>query len=260
MSKLFDGNARNIVRISFFMFFLIGLVTFHAPNSVRLEFANLGSFETINHPFGCDRLGRDNFAMFAYGSLGTIIVCIPARIFTLIFASIFAFLGNIQMARYSLVTDLFSSIFLALPSLLVALVTIAILPDSQFTIIISIVLADWAMSYETMRGKLSEIRKSGFSSASKALGGSSLHVFVFHTIPALASTLEFLFLTGIPSVIMTIALFSYLGINTNLLDLGPGLGEQISFSKDYFNKTPVSVLLPIICVIALVYSFGRDEK
>jgi peptide/nickel transport system permease protein len=257
MSKF---SVRNLIRGCFFIFFLVGMIVFQAPNYVNLEQANLSALQNWHHPFGCDRLGRDNWAMFSYGTFTTVLICIPARIFTLFFASSFAFLSYFQKGRFSLFTDLLSSVFLALPSLLVALVAIAILPDSQWTIVIAIVFADWALSYETLQGKLREIKKSGFVSASISLGASSGHVFYFHLIPALRIILEFLFLTGIPSVIMTIALFSYLGINTNLLDFGPGLGEQISFSKDYFNKTPVSVLLPILCVIGLVYSFGRDDK
>ncbi len=257
---MFKKKPRNFVRLFLLILSLIGFLSFPAPTNVNLEDANLSAFETINHPFGCDRLGRDNFAMFAYGSLATILVCIPARIITLAFSLVVAFFGYIQSYRFSLITDLFSSIFLALPSLLVALVVIAILPQTQVTVLIAIVFSDWALSYETMRGKLREVSKSGYTAASQTLGGGSFHIFVFHMIPALTNTLQFLFLTGIPSVIMTIALFSYLGLNTNMFDFGPGLGEQISFSKDYFNKTPVSVLLPILSVVGLVYSFGRDEE
>lgn len=258
--RKFKLSTRNFIRLCFFSIFFIGLVLFPKPNSVHLEFANLSALENWEHPLGCDRLGRDNWAMFSYGSLATILVCIPARILTLFFSGFVAFIGYLNKSKLSAFTDLLSSVFLALPSLLVALVTLALLPDSQIMVLFAIVFSDWAMSYETLQGKIREIRRSGYVSASIAIGGKSAHVFLFHLIPGLRNTIEFLFLTGIPSVIMTIALFSYLGINTNIFDLGPGLGEQISFSKDYFNKTPVSVLLPILCVIGLVYSFGRDEQ
>lgn len=260
MPKIINISARNCIRFVFILFFLTGFILYSKPNTVHLELANFSALHNWEHPFGCDRLGRDNWAMFSYGTLATVVICIPARLLTLIFSGMLAFIGYLNRGKLSSVTDLISSVFLALPSLLIALITIAFLPESQLTILFAIVLSDWAMSYETIQGKLREIRLSGYVSASYALGGKSNHIFVFHLIPAMSHTFEFLFLTGIPSVIMTIALFSYLGINTNILDLGPGLGEQISFSKDYFNKTPVSVLLPILCIVGLVYSFGRDEK
>ncbi len=260
MNLRFSINVRNLARIFLFLFFLVGLLLNPIPNFVDLEISNLEAGKHAAHIFGCDRLGRDNWAMFSYGSLATVILCIPARLLTLLFAMFISFCGTIRNGDFSFLTDVISSVFLALPSLLVALVAIAILPDNQTTIIVAIVLSDWAVGYETIQGKLREIQKSGYISASSALGAKSFHVFYFHLIPALSFVLEFLFITGIPSVIMTIALFSYLGINTSLLDFGPGLGEQIAFSKDYFGKTPVSVLLPILGIIGLVYSFGRDEK
>lgn len=258
--KVSKFSFRDLMRIMLFSMFLIGIILYKSPNYVDLRLANAKPFMIEGHIFGCDRLGRDNWALFSYGIFSTLFLCLPARILTLVFAAFFAFLGYMQNGRFRFLTDVISSVFLALPSLLVALVVIAVLPPTQLAIMIAIVFSDWAMSYETLQGKLTELRRSPFIFASHSLGASSLHLFYFHFIPAFKSILEFLFITGIPSVIMTIALFSYLGIDTDIFQLGPGLGEQISFSKDYFDKTPVSVLLPILGIIGLVYSFGRDEK
>lgn len=253
-------SIRNLFRFIFALFVFVGLFLFESPTRVDLQLSHLGALEVLAHPFGCDRLGRDHWAMLSYGALTTILITIPSRILTLLFATFVSFVGMGKNKFLALLSEVFASVFLSVPSLLVALVTIAILSDSILGILLSIVFSDWAISFETLQGKLREIRKSGFISASQALGANSSHLLIFHYIPATRNILEFLFVTGIPSVIMTIALFSYLGINTDVFSFGPGLGEQISFSKDYFSVSPLSVLLPVLGIVSLVYSFSSEEK
>ena len=61
---------------------------------------------------------------------------------------------------------------------------------------------------------------------------------------------------------MTISIYSYLGINFGSEFFGPGLGEQISFSKDYFDKSPFSVIMPVLGIFLLVnvFNFKKDKE
>ncbi|TGN14360.1 ABC transporter permease [Leptospira ilyithenensis] len=253
-------SVRNLVRCLTFFLVIAGVIFHSPPNYVQLTDVNLSPFQTWGHIFGCDRLGRDNFALFSYGALATVILCVPAKALTLIFASLFSFLSYVGEGRFSILIESLFSVFLSLPSLLVALIIIGVFPETKLTIILAIVLSDWAMNYESLQAKIREVKGSGYVSAALAMGGKSNQIFLLHFLPALRILIEYLFLTGIPSVIMTTALFSYLGLDTSFFDWGPGLGEQISFSKDYFEKTPVSVIFPILGIIGLVYSFGRSEN
>ena len=180
MYKYPKNNFRNWIRLILCIFVLSGIILYRAPNDVNLALANLEWGFDIFHIFGCDRLGRDNWAMISYGSLATLFICIPARIFTLVFASFFSYFAYIHKRKFILISDVIASVFLSLPSLLVALVVISLFPNSKSTIIMSIVIADWAFSYETLQGKLREIQKSGYVSASQSLGATSFHIFYFH--------------------------------------------------------------------------------
>jgi len=253
-------SFRNLIRFLTLLFVVAGFVLGTPPNYVQLDDVNLGAFETWGHVFGCDRLGRDNFSLFSYGALATVMLCVPAKALTLLFASCLSFLSYVKEGRFSIFFESLSSVFLSLPSLLVALIIIGVFPETKLTVIFAIVLSDWAMNYESLQAKIREVSDSGYVSAAYAMGGKSNQIFLLHFLPALRILIEYLFLTGIPSVIMTTALFSYLGLDTGFFDWGPGLGEQISFSKDYFEKTPVSVVFPILGIVGLVYSFGRSEN
>ncbi|XDD45866.1 ABC transporter permease subunit [Leptospira sp. WS39.C2] len=250
----------NSIRLIFFGTILWGISTLPVPSNVDLTNNNLPIFSN-GFIFGTDRLGRDNLSLFCYGSMSTIMIVIPARFLTIVFSFLLSSIGLVFPKKSDFLLSGFVSVSLSIPSLLSALVVISILPENPLSVIIAILVSDWAMVYETLSAKIREIQTSPYIAASLCFGAKPYHLIVLHYLPALKTMFQFLFFSGLPTVVMTTALFSYLGIQTSVGDSGPGLGEQISFSKDYFDKSPFSVLLPIIAILTLVYSLGsRNQK
>ncbi len=241
----------------YFVLLFISYLLLNSPNKISLDstFCEI-SFKNI---LGCDRLGRDILTLLSYGSISTLIIAIPAKIFSIIFSLLLS-LASFSSGRFvTLIINSFSSVFLSIPSLLIALVIIYSFGKSFEIFLISLVLSDWAMSYETIYSKITEISNSGFVYVSRNFGGNNYYIFKKHIIPELLPLIKLLFITGIPSVIMTIAIYSYMGINFGSDYFGPGLGEQISFSRDYFHKSPVSVIAPVISIFLLVNVFNMNK-
>lgn len=252
-------KIHTLIRFSFFCLVLGGVILLSAPTNVDLINNNLPMFSK-GFFAGTDRLGRDNLALFCYGSLSTIVLVVPARILTIIVSFVLSAFSLFFPKKSEWILSGIVSVSLAIPSLLSALVVISLLPDNPFAIFIAILVSDWALSYETLTAKIREIKQSSYLSASLCMGAKPYQLIFLHYLPALRDMFGFLFFSGLPGVVMTTALFSYLGIQTSIGETGPGLGEQISFSKDYFDKSPVSVLLPIVAILTLVYSLGSNQK
>ncbi|TGM34873.1 ABC transporter permease subunit [Leptospira levettii] len=250
----------NSIRILFFGTIVWGILSLPVPSYVDLTNNNLPIFSD-GFLFGTDRLGRNNLALFCYGSMSTILIVVPARLLTILFSFLVSTLTLVFPKRSDFFLSGFVSVSLAIPSLLSALIVISILPNNPVSIMIAILVSDWAVVYESLTAKIREIQTSPYIAASLCFGAKPFHLIILHYLPALRSMFQFLFFSGLPTVVMTTSLFSYLGIQTSVGDTGPGLGEQISFSKDYFDKSPFSVLLPIIAILTLVYSLGsRNQK
>lgn len=241
------------MKIYYILLLIIGFIFLQPPNRVLLE----NSFCEINfnHFLGCDRLGREISSLYIYGSLSTLIIAIPSKILAIISSLILSFFAITGGKIINIIINSISSIFLSIPSLLIALVIVYTLGKSIDIFILSLVITDWASSYETIYSKLNEIYKSGYVYISKNYGANSIYIFRKHIIRELFPLLKIIFITGIPSMIMTITIYSYLGINFGSEYFGPGLGEQIAFSKDYFDKSPFSVLMPILGIFLLVNLF-----
>jgi peptide/nickel transport system permease protein len=235
----------------------LGLILYSPPVGVDLDLVNLPAFSSWQHPLGCDRLGRDVYSLYSYGVLSTVLIAIPARIATLCFSLFVALIGFISGRFVTYFLNQLSYVFLSIPSLLTALLVVAGMGANFLSLPIAIILSDWALGYESMIARLREIQNSGYVCASLAMGGSRIHVFARHILPGLFSMVWYLFITGVPTVIMALAIFSFLGVDWSGDIFGPGLGEQIAFSGDYFDRSPGAVLVPILGIILLVIGLGK---
>ena len=126
-------------------------------------------------------------------------------------------------------------------------------------IFIAIMISDWALTYETLQGKIREVKNSGFVTASVFFGAGKTWIFRKHILPAIFPVVYLLFVTGIPAVIMTLSIFSFLGVGMGAEYFGPGLGEQIAFSKDFIHLSPSPLIIPALGVLLMIYSFSKSE-
>jgi peptide/nickel transport system permease protein len=241
----------------YILFLLLGIFLNSPPKEINLDLSNAKPFQTWEHPLGCDKLGRDIYSLLSYGSLSVFLFSIPARILTLLISTFIVFITYSTNKWFQLFIDSFASVFLSLPSFLVALILLYSIGQSSITFFISILITDWAMVYESLNAKLVELKLSPPVLASRSMGASHFFIFKFHLLPEMLSLLRVLFITGIPSVIMTLSIFSFLGMDFGSDYLGAGLGEQISFSKDYVSSSPLSVFAPILGILFLLLILSK---
>ncbi len=253
-------NIHLWIKIFFLITVLPGLLFYSAPTQIDLDKSYISIFDSLAYPLGSDRLGRNIYALYSFGVFSTFIISVPARLLTLLFAGFLVLTSYISGRYLTFLFDSLASVFISIPSLLIALIVIHLFGANFVLLILSIVLCDWAFSYEGIQNKVREIYTKGNLIASKSLGASSFHIFRYHIFPELVSILYILFITGLPTVIMTVALLSYLGIDFSANLYGPGLGEQLSFSKDYFIRSKESVLVPTFGITMLIYTFMRVQE
>lgn len=244
-------------RFLFFLSAVLGFIFFDAPKELDLDLSVYPAFLSPLHPLGCDKLGRDIYALYSYGVLSAFVLAIPARVVTIFVSLLLSLFYRFLNRPLKMLFNSIATVFLSLPSLLVALVILYSLGASFGVFILSILLSDWAIVYESISGKIREVESAPYVLASGAMGAGRFYLFKEHIFPELFSIVHVLFITGVPGVIMTIAIFSYLGVDFGSSFFGPGLGEQIAFSRDYFRETPLAVFVPIIGIFLSVLSLSK---
>ena len=247
-----------LLRIFLVVSVLVGLLAFPSPLVISLPHSFLPAFRDLSAPLGTDRLGRNIYSLYSWGILATVVLAVPARLFTILVSSFFSLLVFYAGKISGFVMQSVSSVFISIPSLLSALVIIQIFGSGFFILFLAILVSDWAVAYETIQNKVRDIESSGYVVSAVCFGAGKFRIFRKHVLPGIFPVVYLLFVTGIPSVIMTLSIFSFLGVDMGTDVFGPGLGEQISFSKDYSEKSLSSVVTPVVGILVLIYSFGNN--
>jgi peptide/nickel transport system permease protein len=125
----------------------------------------------------------------------------------------------------------FTDVILALPSLLLAVVIVAITGPSLSHVMISVTAVSWPSYARLLRGDVLAIKNREFIQASRALGASHLRIFLRHILPNCIYPILVLASLDMGSIVITAAALSFLGLGA---PLGyADWGQLISLSRNW---------------------------
>ena len=186
---------------------------------------------SADHPFGTDKLGRDILSRILYGGRVSLTVGISTVALSLaigfIAGSISGFFGGwIDQLLMRLV-----DIQLSVPSILVALMLLAMMGRGVNKIIFALVIVQWAYFARTARASALVERKKEYVEAAEGLGLSSFRILAVHLLPNCLPPLIVVATLQVAAAILLEATLSFLGIG--LPPTQPSLGLLISNGFDY---------------------------
>jgi peptide/nickel transport system permease protein len=191
---------------------------------------------SANHLLGTDYLGRDVLARILFGarvslSMGFLVVAIAVLIGVPLGAAAGYYggwLDNLVMR----ITDM----FLAFPSLLLAMAIAAALGPSFRNAMIAIALTWWPWYTRLVRAQVLSLRERFFIEASRSIGVSDLTIILRHIIPNILTPVLVQGTMDIGSAILTGATISFIGLGVQ--PPTPEWGSMISNGRIYFIERP----------------------
>ncbi len=164
------------------------------------------------HVLGTDNLGRDILSRIIYGSQVSLLVGISAVVLAgfigvtvgLIAGFYGGFIDNVLMR---LVDS-----FLAIPTILFALVILSIFGPSVLTLIFVLGVTNWVNYARLVRGEVLSIKEREFVKAARSIGVRNNKIILRHLLPNVASPFIVISTLSVATTIILEASLSFLGL------------------------------------------------
>jgi len=224
----------------------------YAPDALDLD--SLRQPPGKAHILGTDSKGRDILSRIVSGARISLSVGIIASALSLcigiFFGLIAGYFGGAVDAFFSQVFD----IFLAFPSLLLAIGISAVMTPGLTSAMLAITLVGWAGFARLVRGITLSLKEQTYVEASQALGASSARILYRHILP---NALPLILVAGslrVGGFILLEAALSFLGLGVQ--PPTPTWGSMISLNRVYINSAPWMVIFPGLAISITVISFN----
>lgn len=232
--------------------------------AVPTEAAEQGtSPETRRFLLGSDEDGRDVFSAILYGMRISLFVGVAATFLSAICGVFLGLTAGYYRGRLDTVIMRLADVQLSFPSILIAILLMAIWGSGLLQIIVAVVVVRWVVYARTIRGSMLAEREKEYVLAASALGASNPAIMVRHILPNIISPIIVISAVEIASVIMLESTLSYLGLGVP--PTKPSLGMLIKFGYDvllsgywWISVFPGIALVGIVFAINLLGDWLRD--
>ena len=225
-----------------------------APNDpLQLNPADKFATPSSLFPLGTDQLGRCVFSRLVYGARYSLVIAIPTLT---ILAVIGVGLGSLMAFKGGIIDRIlvvFCDIFGAFPSMIIIIALVGILGNSVTNIIIAAIISSGAYYIRIGRGYSKAEAGKDYIIGAKIAGCSDFQIVTKHIIPNILPTFAIFVSSGVSSVILMVAGFSYLGVG---LETGiPEWGAMLTEAKSFLYTAPHLIIYPGLFIFLAAAGF-----
>jgi len=206
-----------------------------------------GSWE---HLLGTDKLGRDYLSRLLYGARVSLFIGLATALISGLIGTTMGVLAGYYGGRVDAVVSYIITTRLALPVVLVALATAALVGGSLKVVIVLLGLLLWDRFAIVTRSATQQLRDAEFIAAAKALGASTPYILLRELLPNLMSALTVVATLEMAHAILLEATLSFLGLGVQ--PPTPSWGLMVAEGKAYMFFQPWVIVIPGVVLAVLV--------
>jgi len=162
--------------------------------------------------FGLDNLGRDILSRLIYGARTTLFVALGATLISFSLGIVLSFTAAVSRGPIDTVLSRFNDLMMSIPTLIFALVVLAVLPQSIFILILVMAVLDSTRVYRLGRAVALDVAVMEFVEAAKLRGEGRVWIIFREILPNTLSPLLAEFGLRFAFAILFLSTLSFLGL------------------------------------------------
>lgn len=204
---------------------------------------------SLEHPFGTDAVGRDQFSRVIYGGRASLSIGFAAVGIALVLGILLGCIAGFYGGRYDSVIMRVIDMMLAIPSVLLAIVITSALGASLFNLTLALGISSVPSYARITRASIMSIRGSEYIEAARLGGCSDARIIIRHVLPNILAPLIVQVTLGLGLAILNASSLSFLGLGVQ--PPTPEWGSMLAAARGEIRNYPYLLVFPG-CAIALV--------
>ncbi len=208
---------------------------------------------SMEHIFGLDEFGRDIFLRVIWAIRYSLFMGTAAIAISVCIGSVLGAIAGFYGKTIDNVIMRIMDIFLAIPSMLLALAIVAAFGTSLANVLMAIAISYVPTFARTVRASVLIVKDQEYIEAARALGAGDARIIVRYIIPNCLAPLIVQASLGVAGAILSIAGLSFLGLGIQppTPEWGSMLSNARSYIRDGWHITVIPGLMIMFTILSL---------
>lgn len=221
---------------------------------IKQNLANRLKGPSAEHWLGTDEFGRDIFARLIHGARVSLKVGIIAVGISIILGGILGALAGFYGGRIDNIIMRIMDVFLAVPSILLAIAIVSALGPSILNLMVAISISSVPSYARIVRASVLSIRDQEFVEAARAIGANNARIIFRHIIPNSLAPVIVQGTLGVASAILSTAGLSFIGLG--IQPPAPEWGSMLSGGRQYLRYAWWVTTFPGVAIMITILSLN----
>jgi peptide/nickel transport system permease protein len=260
VSAFLLSKTATLGALIFVLFLLIALLSpVLAPHDPALQDLNrrlappvgLGMEKaSLEYPLGNDNLGRDILSRLLVGSRVSLVVGVSTILLASSVGSLIGAVSGFYRGLLDNVVMRIVDVWMAFPSLLLAIAFGAALGPGLFNLVLALSLTIWVVYCRVIRAEVLSIRERDYVLAAQAMGARDLRIILRHVLPNVLAPILVISTLQMGVVIISEASLNFLGVGVQ--SSMPTWGGMLSDGREFMRDAWWLATFPGVAISLVV--------
>jgi peptide/nickel transport system permease protein len=209
----------------------------------------------VGHWLGTDQLGRDVFSRVVYGARPAMAIGVGVALAGSIIGGAVGVVGGYVGGTVDLLGQRFVDALSGFPALILALVFVAILGQSEVNVFLALLIVSLPRVIRTERSVVLSVKEMMYIDAARSIGMPPWRIMLLHILPNCMVPIIILASMTVGWAIIISASLSFLGVGVppDIPTWGNMLGSD---AQQYYSRAPWLAVAPGMAIMLTVLAFN----